>query len=470
MIRIPVPDVVVVLPGIMGSVLAKDGQPIWSPSPRAIFRALTSFGRSLQSLEVDDDDWQQPDLQDGVTATTLMPDVHLIPGLWKIDGYTRLEDFLLTTFDLTRNENYFAFPYDWRRDNRANAAALHRASRTWLSQWRQQSSNPTAKLVLVGHSMGGLIARYFVECLEGWRDTRAVVTFGTPFYGSLNAVNFLLNGFDTKIPFAADFARRLQSLRSIHQLVPSYRCAYVDGTATTPAAAQLPGWNPAWDEALLSFTGQLDSAAASNRQDRAFLSEAPVYRPIVGTDQPTRQSVQVKDGSVTLCWDRGGRDEAGDGTVPLLSAALSGTEDQRTFAPEQHGQIQNYGAMLDHLKGVMTSLYVPRIDDLRAQSSYWFAYRAETLYAAGEPVTIDLAVRSSADPSVLPTAPATITIDTREATPVQVLRRELRANRDLTSITLPELTPGAYTVTITGGRGSSPVSDVIVVAEPDAEP
>jgi triacylglycerol esterase/lipase EstA (alpha/beta hydrolase family) len=50
-------------------------------------------------------------------------------------------------------------------------------------------------VVLVGHSMGGLISRYYVEVLGGRNDTHAVITFGTPFYGSLNAIDFLLNGF-----------------------------------------------------------------------------------------------------------------------------------------------------------------------------------------------------------------------------------------------------------------------------------
>jgi pimeloyl-ACP methyl ester carboxylesterase len=44
-------------------------------------------------------------------------------------------------------------------------------------------SSRTPKLILVGHSMGGLVARYFLECLEGWRDTRRLVTFGTPYRG-----------------------------------------------------------------------------------------------------------------------------------------------------------------------------------------------------------------------------------------------------------------------------------------------
>lgn len=41
--------------------------------------------------------------------------------------------------------------------------------------------------------MGGLVARYFLEYLEGWRDSSRLVTFGTPYRGSLNALNFLVH-------------------------------------------------------------------------------------------------------------------------------------------------------------------------------------------------------------------------------------------------------------------------------------
>lgn len=50
-----------------------------------------------------------------------------------------------------------------------------------------------AKLILVGHSMGGIVARCFLEALEGWKDTLAQITFGTPHRGSINALDTLVN-------------------------------------------------------------------------------------------------------------------------------------------------------------------------------------------------------------------------------------------------------------------------------------
>ena len=46
----------------------------------------------------------------------------------------------------------------------------------------------------MAHSMGGLVSRYYLEVLGGWHNARALFTFGTPYRGSLNAVNVLANG------------------------------------------------------------------------------------------------------------------------------------------------------------------------------------------------------------------------------------------------------------------------------------
>ena len=87
MAKQPMGDVVVLLPGILGSVLQRDGKDVWAMSAGAAFRALFSFGGSIKKLELDGDDPDVDDLGDGVTAPRILPDLHIVPGLWKIDGY-----------------------------------------------------------------------------------------------------------------------------------------------------------------------------------------------------------------------------------------------------------------------------------------------------------------------------------------------------------------------------------------------
>ena len=218
----PMPDVIVLLPGITGSVLKKDDKTVWGYSARSIGKALFSGGRAwVKALALPDDDPEVDDLGDGVVADSLMPDLHLLPGLWKIDGYSRISNVIKKSFDVTPGKNFFEFPYDWRRDNRVAARKLARDAHTWLQQWRENSGNDDARLVLLGHSMGGLVSRYYLECLEGWKDTRMLVTFGTPYRGSPNALDGLANGLKKGPLDLSDLARQLTA---IYQLLPVYRC------------------------------------------------------------------------------------------------------------------------------------------------------------------------------------------------------------------------------------------------------
>ena len=61
-------DVVICLPGIMGSVLRKDGDDVWNISGGALLSALQTFGRSIQDLKLEQDPPDRDDLGDGITA------------------------------------------------------------------------------------------------------------------------------------------------------------------------------------------------------------------------------------------------------------------------------------------------------------------------------------------------------------------------------------------------------------------
>jgi len=298
----------------------------------------------------------------GVTATRLVPDTTIVPGLVKIDGYTRIEQYLIAQLGLTAGENFFPFPYDWRLDNRRNAQRLEQQALPWLHRWRAASGASDARLVLVGHSMGGLVARYFLECLGGWQHARTLVTLGTPHRGSLNAVDFLVHGMKKGIgPLGLDLSPLLRSLPSVYQLLPIYPC--IDGgagaLARVASAAReglLPQVDPDRAQAARDFHQQIEDAQSANARSSAYREGGYRLVPVVGIEQPTLQSARAGGGEVELLRNHGGEDLGGDGTVPRVSATpLEMSADWReVYAAEMHGSLQNADGPLAHLKGVLT--------------------------------------------------------------------------------------------------------------------
>jgi Lecithin:cholesterol acyltransferase len=351
---------VVVLPGISGSVLSKDGKEVWGASTAAIWQAVTSGGDSIRSLAIKAvDDPSLDDLGDGVQATGLIQDLHIIPGLWKIDGYTSLVNRLKSSLQLESGRNLFEFAYDWRRDNRASARKLAQATKGWLAAWRAASGASDAKLVLVAHSMGGLVSQYFLEVMGGWRDARALVTFGTPYRGSLNALGYLANGFSEGVgPLKIDLTLTLATFTSIYQLLPAFEC--VDRghgkLERIGEIAGVKGVDAARAAAALAFYREIKTAAEANAKDPAYQGGAPQAFPIVGLAQPTYQSATLTGGKVGLLRSSGGKDYSGDGTVPRFSATPLEMSDshREIYVAEQHGSLQDFDPALVNLMGILT--------------------------------------------------------------------------------------------------------------------
>ncbi len=101
--------------------------------------------------------------------------------------------------------NYYVFVYDWRQDMAKTAQELSR----YIEQIRLDYQNPDLKVDLVAHSMGGLIARYYLRYgdvdtlddntfdvnLYGAQRVRRIILLGTPNLGSVTALQSLIGGF-----------------------------------------------------------------------------------------------------------------------------------------------------------------------------------------------------------------------------------------------------------------------------------
>ena len=453
-------DVVVLLPGLTGSVLRKDGKDLWGPSIGALLGTALSRGKRLRPLLLTEDPVERDDLGDGVVATRVFPDVHLIPGLWKIDGYSKLAETLRRGLGLVPGRNYFEFPYDWRRDIRVAGRLLARRAHGWLARWRESSGHGEARLVLVAHSMGGLVARAFLELHDGWRTTRALVAFGTPFQGSPNALDALCNGSRKGLRGLVELTALVRSCTSVHQLLPLYPCVDAGGGRLVRVSdVTLPNLKRSRAAQGLAFHDELRTAVESHRRSSRYREHGYAVFPVVGLGQTTQQSGRLVDGRVEMLPTHRGQDHSGDGTVPRASATPleRGHEGRAMYAGTRHASLQAAAAPLNHVIGLIGGFEVDLEAYRRAPADVpHIALDVGDVFWRDEPIRVWARVEGEHVRLAARVRPA------RGGSPLA--RATLRRDPDgAHTAELAPLPPGSYRVTVTGGRTVEPAEDVFVV-------
>ncbi len=417
-------DLLVVLPGIMGSVLEREGRTIWDPGLGMASKLFTKQ-QWLDDLVLQRDELTVASL-DGVSATGLITSRTLVPGFKKIDGYSELRAKLHETFNLIEGDqavdgvasNYFEFAYDWRRDNRVAAAQLKGVIDRELSKW-QALAGDDARIVLVAHSMGGLVARYYLEVLGGWTTCRELISFGTPYRGALNALDFIANGYKKLF---LEMSHVLRSFTAVYQLLPRYR-AVIDSRTRSAT----PGWRYIHELVGVEF---LDTARARTAYDdfhekiataRDENATHPSYknfslRPLVGFGQKTNNSALLSntglemsealpDGVGSSWW-------GGDGTVAKVSAVPIefGDGGPYRFINQQHATLQSDKVLLieeiaQRLRTMQESTAAIRAgesgDSSTAEASNHLpsiSLTVDDLYLPGEDVTVGVGLRGIDDP------------------------------------------------------------------------
>jgi len=475
--KIKMRDMVVILPGILGSVLQKDGKDIWAVSGQAIWQVLTSSGDSIQQLKLAQDDPKAESLGDGIKATRVIEDTHLIPGLVKIDGYTKTSRLITDNFDVIpgniyedaddKAANFYHFPYDWRRDNRANARLLKRLIDKRLKRWREYSGAEDAKVILLAHSMGGLVSRYYLEVLEGWRDCKALFTFGTPYRGSVKAVNFLANGYKKLF---LDLTEVMRSLTSIYQLLPIYEMLQIGNDYHRIAETDnIPNIVKTRAADALKFHREIEAAVDRNIKNENYKNDFTTI-PIIGVQQPTLQSALLANGTLTvseklpiILQSRPDFSD-GDGTVPQVSAIpieLSNSLNNN-FIAETHGSLQNQSQILEDL---LNRLKLGQFDlgTVRAPQSA-ISLSLDDLYLTSEPIKMRGKVISSSPSN-----------EKLKATITSVSHSETALNLDFEEqekewvLAIDNLKPGLYRLQVetenSGEQAPTPVHDLFEVVD-----
>lgn len=464
-------DLVVLLPGITGSVLQREGDgDLWALSGGALWNWFSSCGDSVQKLKLPPHPPGAVPADDGVRASALMPDFHGVFGLWKIDGYRATENMITDKFDIVDRgdtaTNFIKFPYDWRRSNREAAAALKAVVDKQLSAWRDFSHWKDAKVILLAHSMGGLVSRYYLEKLKGWKKCRALVTFGTPYWGAVDAISYVANGYKEKF---VDLTNVLRSFPSVYELMACYDVVKVGSTWKKVAeAGPLPNVDAARAADALKFHNEIAAAVDKNRQDPDYLTKGYKIIPMIGVRQPTLQSVVLDSGRLVAQETRPQNVddvlEGGDGTVPRVSAApIEIFGDYReSFFVERHGSLQNNTQLLDDLFERLRQMQARKpvrgtFDERSKQKPAAIGLRVDDLYLHEEPVHIEAALMDRAHGGDLVATVERLTGDAWSKT------IEFAAKEQALTVEIGALEPGRYRITVEAKEGylvATPVHDV----------
>lgn len=381
-----VQDVIVVIPGIMGSELADaDGKTVWSVSPGGLIPAIRALASQRLVLPRDLGDGPAPD---GIRAVRPIRGLHVIPGLWSpVTGYEGLLSYLRSwRFHLLESDpsdrtvvpNLIPFAYDWRLSNRHNGRRLAEVALPALERWRRQPGMGEAKLVLVCHSMGGLVARWFAHCEGGADAIRAMITIGTPHRGALRALTALVNGLDPGIgPLRLPLSDMARSLPSLYQLVPQYDCLYQGDRRVGLLDASCPHL----DDHLVR------DAAAFHAAINAAGPHAYTLHKVVGVQQPTPTTARVLGDKVEPCDDIDGRNQGGDGTVPRLAAEPeAGRGSEVHEIADQHGELQGTRSLFDLLYGILSREQII----WQAGPQQAFGVRMADVWATDQPPTLEV--------------------------------------------------------------------------------
>jgi len=408
-------DLVIVVPGMLGSRLRHNGEPLWGDA-RTFLEWARTHGAQLGRLSVGADDPGLEDLGDGIVPDGLIDGFLVVGRFLKVGGYGSLARSLQKGLSLKLGENLQLFAYDWRRDLRVSTRRLATKAEGWLHAWRSRSGNRDAKIVLVSHAMGAVIARAFADVEKGWPAIRTIISIGAPFLGSVRALDLLYFGVDFQtygLPLH-DLPSMARTLTSVYQLLPTYPAIRTfTGEIVSPFDIRIPTFEHHKIERARQFHRDLVDWHAKNRAAEGYAEM--VSKAIVGIGQPTVETARLLPNG-TLAIDAEAPDEAhdGDGIVPRFSAeALSanGFEGHWFYVPQTHGMLAADPTVHAHIVDILDeragkngppSTPLPRFtmrrapnDVMRVESDSLSIAVAKPFYKVGQAVDIRVGARSA---------------------------------------------------------------------------
>jgi hypothetical protein len=353
-------DVLVFLPGVLGSELWLGNDKIW---PGSLVEAITGFSEERFKTLL------TPDL----VAKDIVRTAAGVVGVYSqwikaLEAISRKGVRIFREVPETgETKTLFAFAYDWRKD-------LIQATELFADYLDNVVivTVPNGDIHLVCHSLGGLIARYYLESKNfehraAYGRIKLLATFGTPHNGApiafagaagLHKTNFL----------SLDQSKRLANdsrYPALFQIFPDNSHRFI--------------WSAKMSDRYSTFDTDDSSISAAYTLEAKNMSKWAAFRAGLSGNRPNSVRYFYVIGSrqetlVRFLWDGNSLtkvelDEAGDGTVPLAGAMQSGT--QSDFVARSH---------------------VDLIDSRPSRETLARLFGADTLFAV-DGTTISLSIR-----------------------------------------------------------------------------
>lgn len=315
---------------------------------------------------------------DGVT-----PEADLsLTGRLTSFGYPDIDSFF-TEMGYSKGTNFFVFPYDWRKDVRSTKDSLD----TLIESAKIASGQ--SKVNLVVHSMGGLVARYYISDTTKAAKVNKLIELGVPHLGSTWATKALMYGAQVGPSYIfgllalnpSEVKDIVQNLTGNFQLMPSIK--YFDFYNDSSGDRLYP-FRDDRDIDNNSVLGPLNfnqiknllsnlnynmkvfnlAEQFHNDLDPVFsqTNNTKVYE-IVGTAQPTLGQIH-ETWWITWPFNLIPKTEElyinGDGTVPLYSASLKNDSldisgaTKIYYVEQKHGDlVENSGPAMQTVKAIL---------------------------------------------------------------------------------------------------------------------
>jgi hypothetical protein len=314
---------IVVVPGIMGSELrlqelGPNKVPIqtlvWGEDLNVIWKTLAQKPDCLSSTEI--------------TPGRVLRHLRGLPLPKRRPLYGPLLEHLKETYNLQENIDLFAFGYDWRVCNLKSAARL--------ADLLRKSTQDHDRIVLIAHSMGGLVCRALLSS-DQFKDLRPriakLIQLGTPVLGSAKAFFSLKSHIKLSSPFDLvlrlrqklmprlyyDLYSSLSRCEAIFQLMPpvNERIIFDEGGEHYSALDQRL-WQREVHE-LIAGAKSLHEMIQNEMGDDIY--------SIYSTDIATERGYMIDDSKKVRAVCVPGVN--GDGTVSVFSAATATSQQNR---------------------------------------------------------------------------------------------------------------------------------------------